>query len=323
MNEGSSGEGTIAGYTLSSGTLTAVSGSPYSVAYAPTVAYVRPGDDLLYVGSATSGGIYCYKIGSGGVLTAENSGSAVASTAPLAMMIDPNGAYLAVLLNDYTTVLVYAIDTSTGALTLAGSGTATEGGTGSAVLFTPNDDYLYVATGTGGLSIFTFDSSTGAITDTGGRISAGSEISFNGLASDSSSEYLLIARSGTSAGIDVHAITTDGQLESGTIYTAETGPWSLAFNSGSTDVYVANKGSATVSEFSFSSGTLALLTSTPASTGTTPVAVAADASGDYLVELSSGGTPHLKVFSFSSGVLEAASSVSSTGTNPVAMALTH
>jgi hypothetical protein len=29
------------------------------------------------------------------------------------------------------------------------------------------------------------------------------------------------------------------------------------------------------------------------------------------------------VFSFSSGVLEAASSVSSTGTNPVAMALTH
>jgi 6-phosphogluconolactonase (cycloisomerase 2 family) len=323
MNEGSSGAGTIAGYSLSSGSLTAVTDSPYSVSYAPTVAYVRPGDDLLYVGSALSGGIYCYKIGSGGALSAENSGSAVASVLPVAMTIDPSGDFLAVLLDDYTTVIVYEIDTSTGTLTSVGSGTAQAGGTGAALLFTPNEDNLYVATGTGGLSIFTFDSSTGAITDTGGRIAAGSEISFNALATDSSSEYLLIARSGTNAGVDVHTITTNGALESGTIYSAQTGPWSLAFNSGSTDLYVANKGSSTVSEFSFSSGVLTLLTSTPASTASTPVAVAADSSGDYLLALSSGGTPNLTVFSFSSGVLESASTLSSTGTGPIAMAVTH
>ena len=58
----------IAAYSISSGTLDAVSGSPYTLAATPYCIAVAPGGGFLYVG--TVNGIYLYTIGSGGALTA-------------------------------------------------------------------------------------------------------------------------------------------------------------------------------------------------------------------------------------------------------------
>src|SRR5580658_9881360 len=57
----------ISAYSISSGKLQTVSGSPYTLSVAPTCIAVAPGGGFLYVG--TVNGIYLYTIGSGGSLT--------------------------------------------------------------------------------------------------------------------------------------------------------------------------------------------------------------------------------------------------------------
>ena len=204
-NANNGDSGSIAAYSLASSALTAITGSPFSVSYSPTTLAVRPGNDFLFAGSSTTGGIYAYAISSTGALTAENSGDAVASVYPVAMDIDAAGSYLVALLNDYLTVVTYAINTSTGALTQTSSATATTGSLTGWVKLLPDEDYAYVSTGTGGISIFTFDSSTGTIVNTGSHLAGSSTVSYQQVVVDTTSTYLAAVRVGTNAGVDEHA----------------------------------------------------------------------------------------------------------------------
>lgn len=319
---GSSGAGTITGYANNSGALTETSDTPLTLSYIPTVLKVVPGNLWLYAGSNTStGGIYAFSIDASdsGVLTHTNNGSAVAADAPVAMDVDSTGNYLVVLDNDYTTVNSYSINSSTGALTLVSEIGATSGSTAGAVRFLPNNNYVYVSTGTGGLTIYSF--SKGVLT-TVGTLAASSSISFNDLCADSTSSYLLIARSGANAGVDVHAIASSGQLGTGTIYSAGSGPVSLACDSSLSTVYSADKSSATIYEFTLSSGVLTQLATI--NSGTTPSQLAIDKSGAYLFSLNIGGSPDLEDYTIgTSGALTAYQYITSTATTPVAMAMTH
>ena len=63
----------------------AVSGSPYTLAATPYCIAIAPGGGFLYVG--TNAGIYLYTIGSGGALTAGNSGGTISSDIPAAMQV--------------------------------------------------------------------------------------------------------------------------------------------------------------------------------------------------------------------------------------------
>ena len=79
----------IAAYSISSGTLVPVSGSPYTLAATPFCIAVAPNSTqsggFLYVG--TDAGIYLYDIESGGGLTPGNGGDVISSDIPAAMQV--------------------------------------------------------------------------------------------------------------------------------------------------------------------------------------------------------------------------------------------
>src|ERR1017187_3945920 len=62
---------TLAGFTVGTGTLTAVSGSPYSLGFVPTAVAVNPANTIVFVAGTNGlfGYINAYSIGSGGALT--------------------------------------------------------------------------------------------------------------------------------------------------------------------------------------------------------------------------------------------------------------
>ena len=70
-------------YSISTGTLEQVSGSPYNLSAAPYCIAIAPGGGFLYVGTVS--GIYLYSIGSGGALTIGNGGAVISSDIASAM----------------------------------------------------------------------------------------------------------------------------------------------------------------------------------------------------------------------------------------------
>src|ERR1035438_264523 len=102
---------TLAGFSVGTGTLTAVSGSPNSLGFVPTALAVNPTNTLLFVGGNNA--IYAYAIDSGsGALSALNSGSAVGLASAASMDVSPNGQWLAVLDKNNITVDEFQITRS-------------------------------------------------------------------------------------------------------------------------------------------------------------------------------------------------------------------
>jgi len=100
----------------------------------------------------------------------------------------------------------------------------------------------------------------------------------------------------------------------------------VSFGPSNEAVYVANRDKNTVAEFSFSAGTLTALSTSTIATGSVPIAVLMDSSSSNLLVLNNGGSPAINIYTFSStttGELVSTGSLSSTGTDPVAMAVTH
>jgi 6-phosphogluconolactonase len=118
---------------------------------------------------------------------------------------------------------------------------------------------------------------------------------------NSASSLLFIAETGL--GVRVFTIGSSGQTTeiTGSPFAAGTGPGSMVLNTAGTDLYVANKGSGTISGFSVAStgvaGTLKALSGSPFNAGTLPLSLTLDQSGDFLAAANSGGTPNLGVYS--------------------------
>src|SRR5215469_3145229 len=85
----------LAGFTFAANatSLTAVSGSPYSLGAAPYAVAISPNGGFLYV--STAAGIYVYGIsGSTGALTLLNNGGVISSDPAFAMTLDSTGGWL-------------------------------------------------------------------------------------------------------------------------------------------------------------------------------------------------------------------------------------
>ena len=309
---------TISGYIVGTNTLTAVSGSPVSLGYVPQAAVISRANTFLYV--AGPSGIYLYTIASDGALT---SGGTVAAYDVASLDVSPDGNWL-VGLNASANVLdIWQIDTSTGALSLTDTATFTATGTvvPSMVRFAPSGSYIFAALGTGGDAVFTFNTSTG-VAASSQLLSLGSaSTSDNALAVDSSTSTLYIARSGTNEGLAVYTIGSAGALTavSGSPFSTGTTPHSVAIDSTGTYVYVANRGSSTISGFTIGTGSvLTALSSSPFTSGSLVTSLATDNSGSYLLAVANGGSPDLTMYSFDSstaGKLDTETSVT-TGTDP-------
>lgn len=313
---------TLSAYIVGTGTLTAVNGTPLALAYVPQAAVVSRANTFLYVAGPSA--IYLYTIGTSGVLT---SSGAAAYADVASLDVSPDGQWLVGLDAASELLDIWAIDTSTGALTTEASASYS---ISDAVVvprmirFTPSGAYLIAALGTAGDIIFTFNTSTG-VAASSQRLGTGStSTSDNALAIDNASVTVYIARSGTTTGLAAYTIGSAGALTAVTgspFTTGTTGttPYAVAIDSTGAYVYVANRGSGTISGFTIGTGSvLTALSSSPFGSGSLVTSLAIDNSGAYLFAAANGGSPDLTMYSFDSttaGKLDTTAAVT-TGTDP-------
>jgi 6-phosphogluconolactonase len=323
---------TVAGFTVGTGALTAVPNSPVSVGYAPTALVATPTNSFLYV--AGPGAIYVYTINADGSLTGASGGAAVAIVNVVALAVSPDGNWLFGLDSATTVVDQFQINTSNGNLT---SVAPTPYSVANAVVapkdirVAPNGTLVFAALGTGGDVIFTFNTTTGALASSQNLAPPSATTSDNGLAIDSTSTYLYIARSGTNGGVGVFNIGAAGKLTSvnGSPFAAGNGTASVVLDSTGTHVYAANSTDGTISGYTIGTGAaLTAITGSPFASGKLVNSLGIDKSGKYLLAASRGGSPDLSMYSFdavTTGKLNLATSTATgTGiTGAIAVALTH
>lgn len=330
---------TIAAYQVGTGSLTAVSGSPFSLGFVPQSLVVSRANSFLYVSTpaasttSTTGAspaVYGYSVATDGSLT---SLGALAAYSLVSMDISPDGNWLVGLDGLSQDIDIFSINTSTGAITLVNpvaysyiSGLLTP----RMVRFAPSGAYIVAALGSAGDAVFSFNTSTG---DSGQLQYLGlgsTTTSDNAIAINSTSTTLYIARSGTSSGVGVYTIGTSGALTpaSGSPFAAGGTPYAVTLDPTGAYVYAANRTDGTISGYLVGTTTaLTPLASSPYLSGTLVTTLATDQSSTYLLAGANGALPDLTMYTFDSttlGKLDTVASVTSaTDAGVVAIATTH
>lgn len=328
-----SATGTVSGFTVGTGKLTSVSGSPLTLGYQPVAMAITRNNKFLYV--AAVGNINAYTINSDGSLSAASSGTGVAIVNVVSMDVSPDGQWL-VALDGNTLVAqidVFQINATTGALSSVTTGQLA---IPNAVInpkmlkISPNGALVFAALGSGGDVVFNFDTSTGALL-TSQSLAVSNQTSDNALAVDNASTYLYIARSGTGGGVRVFAIGSGGTLNeiAGSPFASGGQAYSVVLDNTGKYVYAANRANGTIYGYSIATGgALTALAGSPYTSGLLVTSLGADSSGKYLLAVANGGNPDLSMYSFDTatpGKLDLATSTA-TGTAPTgafAVALTH
>jgi 6-phosphogluconolactonase len=352
LNNGGSGSGgstntvyvanqaanSIGAFAIGTGTLAAVNNSPVATTYKPLSMVVTPNNTLLYVGAAT--GIFVYFINSDGSLTTPTTGSQPAGVFATSLAVSPDGQWLIALDGTTQQLDIFQINASTGALSSVTSPATytTSSGTWqpTSVRIAPNGLLIFAALGTAGDVVFTFNTTTGVAASSQYLPTGNAATGDYGLAINSTTTYLYIARSGTNGGVAVYSIAGGGVLTpvTGSPFFAGGGTYSVTLDNTGTYVYAANRTDGTISGYTIvPSTTLLGLTLTPLSgspytSGSGVQSIGVDSTGKYLLAVAVSGGPDLTMYSFDipvPGKLDPATSVA-TGVDPagaVALALTH
>jgi len=323
--------GTLAEYSLASGVLTALSGSPVSLPLAPTCIAVAPNNAFLYVGTAT--GVFLYTVGSGGALTEGNNNTVVylnqSGLQVQSMVVDATSSWLIMSYQNSTEIDALPVSATTGlaAGTQAYTASSTFGTLAPELTISPANNNVFVALGSGGTNAFGFNaSSTSSSGPWGTRVSIPlqkSNTSDTAVAVDPTSTYLYVTEADLSktpgAGqlrvIKIANLSTDlGDYATGI------GPSAILPDATGAYVYVANKSDSTLSGFTVNttSQTLTALGST-IPTGNAPIALAEDASKTYIFAVGNGSNPNLWMYAFDSaadGSLDVKTSTSTLSTSP-------
>lgn len=341
-----SSAGSIAAFRIdpTTGTLTALAGSPFATDICPGSVTVHPSGQFLYAitfgagGAIIPPGISGYAIDSAGVLT-PISGSPfsfnMSSPSPLA--IDPSGKFA------YTTDLsgitaAFAIDSTTGALTpIAGQPFA---GllNGISVAVDPSGQFVYIKERGGTVSICLLDRTTGAFTPVrtvrtnaqAQGVTTGDIVFTQGNAPVTyTPKSIYVADSGDN---DLSAYTVDalsGALSpiTGSPFSAGSSPQSVAVDVRGKLAYLANKASNNISGYTIdqSTGAIIQLTGSAFPAGSSPAAVAIDPS-DRFVYVANASSNDISIFNIdpASGNLTPVTNIPSpvvAGTTPVALAI--
>jgi len=305
----------LAAFSVTSGQVNTLAPSPYALSGAPISLAISPQNTWVFVGNAS--GVYAYSINSDGSLNAANSGAPVTiGIIPRAMQVDPTGQWL--LIADTTpSISIFAINTSSGALTLRGHSLQLDSGKVSHLLITPNGTFVFVSLESGGVDILTLDTGGGTLTKLNQILRPKSTGNADyGLASDPNSSYLLVTETGINA-VRVLKIDTDGSLMELSTSPTATGndPEDVMMTAAGTNVYVANELDNTVSAYAFSdTGSLIELSGSPYATGSQPVGIAEDSTHTYVMVICTGGSPDLAIFNTTFDVPGSLSSFASLAT---------
>ena len=189
----------------------------------------------------------------------------------------------------YGSVAMYTINATTGALTSTGAinGNCPAGlCIPSSVVVDPSGKFAYVGYGdasTTGVSMYTINATTGALTSIGTTAAAGNPDS---VAVDPSGKFVYVANfngtPGSAGNVSMYTINgTTGALTSVGTIPAGIQPASVAVDPAGKFAYVTNSGSNDVSMYTIdgSAGALTSIGTIPAGTG--PVSVAVDPSGKF------------------------------------------
>jgi 6-phosphogluconolactonase len=329
----------IGGFAIGTGKLTAVTNSPVATTYKPTAMVVNPANTLLYVAGATNG-IFVYFINSDGSLTTPSTGSQPAGVLATSLAISPDGQWLIALDGTTQQLDIFQINATTGGLSSVTSPATYSIQSGvwqpSEVQVSPDGTLIFAALGTAGDAVFTFNTATGVATSSQSLQTGNAATGDYGLAINSKTTYVYIARSGTNGGVVVYSIGSGGALTpvTGSPFTAGSGTFSVVLDITGTYVYAANRTDGTVSGYTIVPGTttaalsLTVLSGSPYASGSGVQALGVDSTGKYLLAVAVNGGPDLTMYSFDitvPGKLDPSTSVA-TGTDPagaVALALTH
>jgi 6-phosphogluconolactonase len=327
---------TLSGFTVGTGTLTSLSGFPVSLPFAPTATAINPADTLLYVGGL--GVIYGFGISSNGALSVVENGSspALANANVVSMDISPDGNWLFALDANGETIDQFQI-ASNGLLTSAIGASYTISTTAEVVPRSirvsqnENSAYVAIALGTGGDELFTFNTSTGAMTYSQSVIVPTIATADQALAFDAAGATLYVARSGSDGGVVPYTIGSGGVLTvvNGAPFATGQGAASIILNKAGTDLYVGNETDGTISGFSIASGgVLTALTGSPYASSAGVDSLGIDNSGDYLMAASVDGGPDVALYSFGTAGQLVPATTASTGdpdepAGAVAVSLLH
>jgi 6-phosphogluconolactonase len=332
------GASSVGGFTIGTGSLAAVNGSPIAEGYKPLTMVVTPNNALLYVGAAN--GVFAYFISSNGSLTAPSAGSQQVAVFATAIAVSPDGQWLIALDGTTQQLDIFQINYTSGALTSVTSPATYSITSGvwqpSDLKISSDGTLIFAALGTAGDVVFTFNTTTGVAASSQNLNTGNTATGDYGLAVNSNTTYLYIARSGTNGGVAVFSIGSGGTLTAvtGTPFAAGSGTFSVVLDPTGTYVYAANRTDGTISGYTIVPGattaalTLNPLSGSPYSSGTNVQALGIDSTGKYLLAVAVGGGPDLTMYSFDipvPGKLDPATSVA-TGVDPagaVALALTH
>jgi 6-phosphogluconolactonase (cycloisomerase 2 family) len=339
----------ILGFSIVSGKLTALSGSPYAatgVAYSIALGPANSG--YLYVSSTA--GVYLYTINSTtGALT---QGAQVSQdTIATAIQVDPGGKWL---LEALATGSLDAVPiTSTGAFDNGGTRTeqqvALAGIQVQQMAIAPNGAFVAVAMGSLGTQVFPFTSGA-ASNPIGGALtfgtaknpyivpvntaSAGAAIAAS---VDPQSRFLYVGETAafptstaSSGGLRIFSVAAPlaiAELATSPYASGGTGPHAIQPNAAGDFVYVASwqgTSAGLITPFQVSSSgttyTLTALTNTVA-TGIEPAALAEDDLSHFMLAVSSSGTPTFSAYIFDTttvGKLDL-TNTDSTATSPIAV----
>ena len=331
------------GEQIIAGTLTAVSGSPWTMPATPYSMALTPSGNYLYV--STTAGVYVYPVSSGALGAAtEVSQDADA----LAIQVDPSGTWLIEALQATSgggvTIAAVPLKTSNGqnngaeqAVTFSVAGAALQYGK---MAISSDDKYILTALGAGGTMIVSFNASAASGTNPIGSSAntvpvantSGSAVS---VAVDPNLRLFYIGEilgdtAGTSGGLRVFEYSSIG---SGTLVQASGSPVAsggLAPNAilpvGSGYVYVANgagTSAGTINSLSVSgtSGAYSIATGSKASSGVNPYALAEDGNDTFLLAVNQSGSTYFSSYTFASTAGELVDQIftNNTGTTPIAI----
>jgi 6-phosphogluconolactonase len=318
--------GALSGNGLSAGT----GAGPSAIAVTPTI-------DAAFVANSGSNSVSSYTVNSDGSLTVV-SGTVKTGSTPMGLAIDPGGKFLFVANQGSSSVSVFAIK-GTGLTAVPGSPFTTipaglsypNGTLPVAVAVSASGNFLYVANQLADfVSVFKVGAS-GALTPSGVAFYSTGD-SPSGLAITPNGGFLYVANAGADANdISAFAIcdtvvnscavptTPDGTLTpvAGSPFSAGLGPVAIAFDLNFNFAYVVDKGSNTISQYSYGTGSGVLTPLSPAtiSTGTTPVSIAirTGTTGTSIGNSTTNPTDYVYVANNGSGTVSTYTLTTSTG----------
>jgi 6-phosphogluconolactonase len=207
----------VSGFTINSstGALTAISGSPFSVPSAASWVTVDPNplDKFVYVtGLLPDSAISTFSFDPmTGVLTAVGTPFTSGLSNPAVIAFNSAGTFAYTANYGSGTVSAFSVNGTTGTLTQLAGSPYTAGGGASGVALDPSGSYLYVSNQIDGtVSAFSIDAATGELTSLGPAVAAGTGPAQ--IVVDPTGKFVYVPNSGGSNNVSGYSIGAGGEL---------------------------------------------------------------------------------------------------------------